>query len=137
VAREYSSSKDFALLRLTRKVPNHRPLVMQSTPVQRGDELYIIGHPAGLPTKISGGAKVRTLKDTYFTANLDSYGGNSGSAVFNARTNEIVGILVRGDQDFVYDSKNSCTRSRVCDNNGCRGEDVTNITYVVEAIAQR
>jgi V8-like Glu-specific endopeptidase len=109
-------------------------LTLQQKPVQVGDELYIVGHPAGLPTKIAGGAVVRSVKSTFFKANLDSYGGNSGSAVFNAQTNEIVGILVRGDQDFKYDQANSCTRSNICENDGCRGEDVTNITYINDAL---
>ena len=36
----------------------------------------------------------------YFTANLDTYRGNSGSPVFNAITHKVEGVLVRGEQDF-------------------------------------
>ena len=35
----------------------------------------IIGYPVGLPVKIADGAKVKNLEKTYFTANLDSFGG--------------------------------------------------------------
>ncbi len=134
VAREYSNKLDFALLRLNRKVLNHRPLVMSSANAKVGDELYIVGHPAGLPTKIAGGATVRTSLKTYFKANLDSYGGNSGSAVFSAATNEIVGILVRGETDFSYDKKNQCSRSHRCEDDSCYGEDVTHIEPVLQAL---
>lgn len=62
----------------------------------------MIGHPVGLPLKVADDAVVSDPGDgqTYFEANLDTYGGNSGSAVFNARTGLIEGILVRGAQDF-------------------------------------
>ena len=54
--------------------------------------------------KVAGGAKVRSNNNgVYFVANLDTYGGNSGSAVFNLQTREVEGILVRGENDYVYD----------------------------------
>ena len=38
----------------------------------------------------------------------------------------VEGILVRGNEDYVYDSANNCWRSNVCANTGCSGtfEDV-------------
>lgn len=134
VAREYSNGADYALVRLDRPVRGHRVLSLQSTAVQAGDDIYVIGHPTGLPTKVADGAHVRSQKGSYFSTNLDTYGGNSGSAVFNARTNEVVGILVRGATDFTYDRANQCTRSNVCAEDDCRGEDVTNISYIVQAL---
>lgn len=136
VAREYTSAQDYALVRLDRPVRGHRVLTIQSTPAQAGDDIYVVGHPSGLPTKIADGAKVRSQKGAFFQANLDTYGGNSGSAVFNARTNEIVGILVRGAQDFAYDRVKQCTVSNRCTDDGCRGEDVTNISFIAEALKQ-
>jgi hypothetical protein len=56
-------------------------------------------------------------------ANLDTYGGNSGSPVFNATNHQVEGILVRGENDFV--TNGSCYVSLVCPTTGCRGEDVT------------
>ena len=38
---------------------------------------------------------------TWFMANLDSFEGNSGSAVFNELTGEVEGILVRGKPDSI------------------------------------
>lgn len=134
VAREYNSQKDYALVRLDRVVTNHRPLTLQKEPVQKGDQIFVIGHPSGLPTKIADSAQVRAKNAAYFVTNLDTYGGNSGSAVFNAATNEVVGILVRGAQDFSYDYENKCTSSNKCPETGCRGEDVTNITFISQAL---
>jgi V8-like Glu-specific endopeptidase len=130
-----NAGADFAVVELDRPVVGHQPLaVRQSGSVQVGDELVVIGHPSGLPTKIADGAKVRTSSagTGYFVANLDTYGGNSGSAVFNAKTLEVEGILVRGEADFKPSPKR-CYVSNTCTNDGCRGEDVTRIT---EAMAK-
>lgn len=136
VAREYTGAQDYALVRLDRPVTGHRPLTLQQTPVQSGDAIYVVGHPSGLPAKYADGANVRSQKGSFFQANLDTYGGNSGSAVFNASTHEVVGILVRGAADFAYDRVRKCTASARCADDGCRGEDVTNISYIVDALKQ-
>lgn len=135
VARELTRQQDYALVRLDRPVTGHQILRLQNASVMIGDGVTVIGHPSGLPTKITDGANVRRQDQGFFVANLDTYGGNSGSAVFNSRTLEVVGILVRGERDFVYDSMNACTRSNKCPADGCRGEDVTNISYIANALA--
>ncbi|MBX3039842.1 MAG: trypsin-like peptidase domain-containing protein [Bdellovibrionaceae bacterium] len=134
VAREFTRAQDYAIVQLDRPVVGHRPLALSRKGVQANDPLVVIGHPAGLPTKVAPNAGVRRVMPEYFVANLDTYGGNSGSAVFDARTLEVVGILVRGERDFVYDSARSCTMSNRCQDGACRGEDVTHIKYVGEAL---
>lgn len=126
------SGLDYALIQLDREVTDREPLkVRREGKVRRGAKLLVIGHPSGLPTKVSAGARVRlNSKETYFESNLDTFGGNSGSAVFNAKTGEVEGILVRGATDYKYDRKNSCMRVKHCMNFTCRGEDVTRITLV-------
>lgn len=137
VAQEQlDTGRDYALVRLDRPVRGHKILKLSSTAVQVKDPLIMVGNPVGLPTKISGGAWVRKTTDQFFVANLDSYVGNSGSAVLNANTLEVVGILVRGAQDFVTDSARNCLVSNVCTDEGCRGEDVTNISYIAKALGQ-
>jgi V8-like Glu-specific endopeptidase len=134
-----NSGADWALVRLDRAVANHTPLkISRNGAPANGTPLIVIGHPAGLPTKVAGGATVRTNERTgHFVANLDTYGGNSGSAVFNAISGEIVGILVRGETDYVYDSANQCRRSNECSDDGCRGEDVTNVGELASLIPKR
>lgn len=132
--QQMGAGPDWALVRLDRKVAGHQPLKLNLTGrIDNGAEVLVIGHPAGLPTKIAGGAHVRDAsKDGYFVANLDTYGGNSGSAVFNSRTGLVEGILVRGEQDYVQ--KGDCRVSNVCPVDGCRGEDVTKIADVADKI---
>lgn len=125
---------DFAIVELDRAITNHEPLKLaqrtRNNELKSGDKLLMIGHPAGIPTKIDDGAKVRDASPNgYLIANTDSYGGNSGSAVFNLTTGEIEGVLVRGEQDYVY--QNGCYVSNVCSEDGCRGEDITKVSSVL------
>ena len=130
-----SSMDDFALIKLDRKVTDRRILqYRQKGRVSKGDQLVVIGHPSGLPTKIADGAKVRDLKTRYFQADLDTYGGNSGSAVFNAQTGVVEGILVRGETDYINDYSQGCKVSNVIDQDAGAGEDVTYITNIPELL---
>ena len=133
VARAETVGADYSLIRLNRPVKNHSPLKMATHVPKENDSMTVIGHPSGLPTKIAGGAIVRNSLDEYFVSNLDTYGGNSGSAVFNAN-GEVQGILVRGETDFRYDSAAGCSKSNVCASNACRGEDSTHISFIVKNI---
>jgi V8-like Glu-specific endopeptidase len=128
------SGLDWALVRLNKAVENHRPApVRRRKRVGTGARVHIIGHPVGLPTKVATGARVRDNTPTpFFVANLDSYGGNSGSPVFNSQTHKVEGILVRGENDFVQ--RGNCIVSLVCPSTGCRGEDVTRITKLAAQI---
>ena len=125
-----SAGKDYAVVKLDRPVVGHNPLrLRQSGSLSVNDSIVVMGYPSGIPLKIAGGAKVRSLQSGYFVANLDTYGGNSGSAVFNETTGEVEGILVRGETDFV--SNGNCRVSNKCKDDECRGEDVTTIAEVL------
>lgn len=122
---------DYAVIELDRPVKDRKPLKMrkQGKPAV-GDEIVVIGHPSGLPTKITDGAKIRNVNDVFFAANLDTYGGNSGSAVFNLKSGLVEGILVRGEEDFVASEDGMCGVSNKIGEDEGRGEDVTLITIV-------
>lgn len=130
--QDRSTLNDFALIKLDREVTDRTPLTFRKKgKVDLKTEIVVIGHPSGLPTKVSDGAYVRSNDNKYyFQANLDTFGGNSGSAVFDAKTGIIEGILVRGETDYTYDSATGCYRTKKCDMESCRGEDVTRITSV-------
>ncbi|MEO6540540.1 MAG: serine protease [Ferruginibacter sp.] len=92
------------------------------------EDVHVIGYPCGLPVKITPNGKVYNNSiSNYFVTNLDTYGGNSGSPVFNSKTHLVEGILVRGNQDFPMISIGSCKRSLICPRTigHCNGEDVT------------
>lgn len=123
---------DYAVIELDGDVEGREPLKFRTSGTLKvGDELVVIGHPSGLPTKIAAGAQVKRIDDTYFYANLDTYGGNSGSAVFNSTTGVVEGILVHGQSDYIFDDTKGCSVSTVfSDNSGEEG--VTLITNIKE-----
>lgn len=126
-----SSEVDYAVIKLKRSVEGADPLpYRRKGSPQIGDGLVVIGHPSGLPTKIADGANIRDINKVYLTTNLDTYAGNSGSAVLNASTGIVEGILVRGETDYINDSAQGCKVSNVLDNDKGDGEEVTLITIV-------
>jgi hypothetical protein len=132
--QEVGDGPDWALVRIDRPVINHR-----IAPIRRagriGDSqaVHVIGHPSGLPTKFAGGAAVRNNQpNEFFVANLDTYGGNSGSPVFNSNTHEVEGILVRGESDFI--TQGTCRVSLVCPTTGCQGEECTRTTEFAQLV---
>jgi hypothetical protein len=97
------------------------------------DEVTVVGYPMGLPVKIANQGAVRGFANGFFVTNLDTYGGNSGSAVFNSASLAkglllVEGILVRGEKDF--EIIDPCYISKRCTARGCRGEDVTFATEI-------
>lgn len=133
-ALESSAKKDYALIRLDRPVLDRAYLEVRTEgQVATGTDLLMAGHPSGLPTKVADGATVRVNEhDEYFTTDLDAFGGNSGSAVMDAQTGVVEGILVRGARDYRYSSK-GCYETNFCEDiggYGCGGESVSRITSV-------
>jgi Trypsin-like peptidase domain len=125
---------DWCLVRLDRAVSDRQVLALRRAgKIPDGQNVYVIGHPSGLPAKFADGAQVRTnTQPAFFTANLDTYGGNSGSPVFNSTTHEVEGVLVRGAPDFV--PLGMCMISAVCPNNGCEGEDCTRVSEFLDRL---
>lgn len=135
VGRAQTSTNDFAVVEVDRDIVGHTPLpIRRSGKVATGAALFVSGHPAGIPLKVAGGAAVKdNSQSNYFSANVDTYGGNSGSPVVDAATGVVEGILVRGNTDFVR--QGSCYVSNVCSDNGCPGwEDATRTTNFVSYV---
>lgn len=131
-----SDGADYAVVRLDRPALG-KPVVQirRTGKVPDSQGVYVIGHPSGLPMKYAPDAIVRDNDPVeFFVSNLDTYGGNSGSPVFNADTHMVEGILVRGETDFV--SNGTCRVSNVCPTTGCRGEDVTRASEFVEFVPE-
>lgn len=128
-----ADKNDYAIIQLEKETDKSPLKFRTEFTVSKGARVLVIGHPTGLPTKLADDAEVRSLADTHFVANLDTYGGNSGSAVFNAETGVVEGILVRGENDYVR-SPSGCMISNVCRNDSCRGEDVTYSKFLSETL---
>jgi hypothetical protein len=131
---EMGAGADWALVRIDRPVTNHNVLaIRRAGKIGDNQAVYVIGHPSGLPKKAAGRSAVRSNDNpAFFIANTDTYGGNSGSPVFNGSNHMVEGILVRGETDFVQ--RGDCAVSLVCPASGCRGEDCTRTTVFASLI---
>lgn len=139
---------DYAIVKLDRKVNGRYPLALNRGEISRSAKLAVIGYPSGLPVKVATNGSVRSIGEGFFVADLDTFGGNSGSPVFNAQTFKIEGILVRGGVDYVYNSGETKVedpsrpyahtpgRANVYSQEGGRGEDITMIKEVASLIPQ-
>lgn len=111
---------DFAIIKLDRKVVGRAPLKFRASgKLSNTTSLVVIGHPTGLPTKISANGKVTLNSElTRFSTTLDTFHGNSGSAVFDAKTGQVEGILIMGKNDYrpsLLANPRSCQVSNICD----------------------
>jgi len=115
IGQEFTrNDQDWALIRLDRPVTDRRPLeIERSTEASLNTPLTIIGHPSGLPSKIARGGKIHKVENHHYVADLDSFGGNSGSAVLNANSLKVEGILVRGRTD--YKQVGGCLSVNICE----------------------
>ncbi len=129
VTTDYEHS-DYAVIELDRAVEGATPLQFRKEgSIAKDTPLLVIGHPSGLPMKASDGAVVKTQGNAaflqklekrpyFFAANLDTFGGNSGSPVFNLNTGLVEGILVKGREDYKFDENFRCYKlNKVEDNN--------------------
>lgn len=133
IGRQFTEGDtDWCLVKLDRKVSDKQILTLRKQgKIADNQSIYVLGHPSGLSLKFADGANVRTnTKAAFFTANLDTYGGNSGSPVFNSNTHEVEGVLVRGTNDFV--PLGLCMVSAVCPTTGCEGEDCTRVSEFIQ-----
>lgn len=104
---------DFALIRLDRNVTDRRPIDIRLTgKISDKEKIAAIGHPRGLPTKITDDGDILENALHYMKSNLDTYTVNSGSGVFNERTGELEGVLISGLLDFETDDSAGCTKSK-------------------------
>ena len=123
ISQALSGTVDYCVFDVDRDItaPGASALPLRpSGSVELGQQVGVIGHPSGLPMKIAFGASTVVTKiddANVFEANLDTYGGNSGSPVFDQATGAVEGILVTGATDYVTIEENGvpCRVSNVLD----------------------
>lgn len=129
-----NTKEDYAVIELDRRTVGRTPFNFRIKTGKNGPfvgtKLAVIGNPSGLPTKISDGAWIRSIKTVYLNANLDTFAGNSGSPVIDRTTGMVEGILVRGETDYVYDDIQGCDVVNRVANDYDTGEGVTRITII-------
>jgi V8-like Glu-specific endopeptidase len=138
VAQAYNRNtlQDYAIIKLDRK-SERAPLQMRTSgEILDNEQVFLIGHPLGLPLTYSPAAKiVDDSNSIFFKAQVNAFHGNSGSPVFNAKTQLVEGILVRGEEDVERDSTGSCEKYikylSTNDVDKLKGESATRIKYIL------
>ena len=131
---------DYAVVRLDRAAtPRFTPAPVRpgNTALSAGQNVTVIGSGSGIPFKIDAGGAVRDARAgtlDYFVATTDTFGGNSGSGVYEMGNYTVAGILVRGETDYVMNG--SCRVVNVCSETSCRGEDITYVYPAITAYCQ-
>jgi hypothetical protein len=131
-----SIGSDFAIVQTDRPLVNRKVLSFRKAGKVRNHEpVFVIGYPCGLPIKYADGGWVTdNSAKFFFKANLDAFGGNSGSPVFNVG-GEVEGILVRGEADFIS-TISSCSIARVFPTTGEGGEECNRVTEIVPFVSR-
>lgn len=115
LAQSFAGESDYSIIKLNKVPKNRAPLKLnRSRTLELNDQVFMMGHPFGLPLVLSH--KTKILENTQidiFKTTLDSFEGNSGSPVINAKTFLVEGILISGQEDLVQDSENLCYRYKV------------------------
>lgn len=115
------TGEDYALIKLNRKARNRNHLEVDEMIDSESKEIFTLGHPSGLPLKLSKGDRIDS-QGLLESAYLDAFLGSSGSPVFNSESNKVVGLLVKGEKDFVYDTQKNCFRINQCRPGECRSD---------------
>ena len=116
---------------MSHKTTGRKPLELSDKSLSAGTFVAMIGHPVGLPMKVTSGATTRKELDNSALTTLDAFGGNSGSPVFDRADGKLIGMLVSGGDDFVVAEGKSCKVEAKCDafnmSDRCKGEKVMKI----------
>jgi S1-C subfamily serine protease len=121
-----SEELDLAVFQLDRRCNRSALRFAALGNIKVDDDVYMIGHPSGLPKKAAFNAEITDASHPqYFYTSLDAFQGNSGSPVFSLKTHEVIGVLVSGGADFQW--RGACNVSNVCRAPYCAGERVVRI----------
>lgn len=126
---------DFAIVQLDRPALAPRePAPVSAKTLKNADLVVTLGYTSGLPAKIDTGAQVidaRADAMDYFKLNSDTFAGSSGSGLFDEQGG-LVGVLVRGGEDYVMSDQGCNIAKRIED--GVDGSPWEQATYAVSAI---
>ncbi|HEY6882175.1 MAG TPA: serine protease [Polyangiales bacterium] len=106
---------DYAIVQLDRPAVGRTAVSPRTSALLPGEPLATIGCASGLPAKIDSGAHALATRDDvldYFVLDSDTFQGSSGSGVFDVN-GSLLGVLVRGGEDYVDRSNAMCKVPKV------------------------
>jgi hypothetical protein len=114
-----SAHNDFALVKLKEPTDKIQPLQLHPKDPNfiakiHAQDLMLFGHPLGEKLTLNFG-KAISANDNFIYSTLDSFQGNSGSPIFARKLfgKEVIGILVKGMDDWTYNLEDDCLQEAV------------------------
>lgn len=135
---DFESQLDVAFIRLDRKVKGVQPIDLnRSRDVVPGERLFSFSYPSGLPQKfLMGKVRSESSESPIFRAAIDAFHGSSGAMVYSQTDHAPLGIILGGEEDYVFDSKKLCFRPQICAKGECRGEKILKINSILKTLSQ-
>ncbi len=135
-----SGSEDWALVNVKSEYGRQKPLPFVSgcntIEVVNNMQLYAMGHGQGLSKKyIFDGSIKGEDEDGFYLCNLDMFGGNSGSPIFDTDSHKVIGILSGGEWDYHLSDNEYCYEiSTYNSGDGEKKEKVQSIAPIIQAL---
>jgi len=98
---------DYAKIKL-KSLSNRKALTLSKTMHNPNHSHAMIGFPLGQPMTVSTDVEIIGSNEDTLSVRVDSFQGNSGSPLIDLDTGKVVGILSRGQEDFVYNEDRLC-----------------------------
>lgn len=130
LSRAAGKTHDWAIVELEKDVQDRHVFALADNQgadrLRRDDDIYMWGHSAGTPKKMTRGTVRSADGAISIRAVLDAFGGDSGSPILN-RDHEVVGVLFGGSEDFAVSRGRGGCREAEKVRRGAGGEYVTRV----------
>ena len=135
---EYIGGIDYALIQLDRNVEGRNPVSVDfDNDTVVGTPLYVLGFPSGIPMKYTDSSTIFENSPKVFKSHLDIFAGNSGSAVFSAETNKVIGIVSMGTGDWTWNDAKTCKVEKIChEGDKCEPNVMSKMNFIKNEFTQ-
>jgi hypothetical protein len=104
-----SAGFSWALIELDRNVTGRTAMPLQQGKTASGQDVLVLGHSLGLPTKVTPTKVLDNNNTPFFTLVPSTAGALPGSPVFNAKTHLVEGFVAR--DPITWSCANDCCQS--------------------------
>ncbi|MDB4960578.1 MAG: hypothetical protein JWP01_577 [Myxococcales bacterium] len=125
------SGSDWILVRVAPRIQDTNLGALVMGPEAVTAEVYSLGHPLGLPLKVTAG-RVRLVNKASILTSLDTYPGASGAPVFLKGSHRFVGMVAAGAGGLVQ--RGECFDDVEGPEDGAPGTRVIPVAHFIKAL---